>query len=256
VWFHTIAGDLDQAITIGTRRAEVFGGLGDRWARSSMQQLLGIATRLKGQHRQAARLFEESLTVGRELGLSYTTHRAMLELAIIAVLEGDLERADRLGQEALAVAQDVGYRVGMAMTQTAMGMAAHCRGDLLAARALHRQALEVFPELGVRALTATALSALPQLHARDLASGPLGGHRQQRLPAVGGSGHPRRQVDRGPEPVTLALHGRTGVHAHPHQGEAVSGAHVLHDAQAEPDRRGRVASPEHQRIPDALTSWA
>jgi hypothetical protein len=30
------------------------------------------------------------------------------------------------------------------------------------------------------------------------------------------------------------------------------GAHVMHDAQAEPDRRGRVGGPEHQRIPDGL----
>jgi hypothetical protein len=42
------------------------------------------------------------------------------------------------------------------------------------------------------------------------------------------------------------------VHAHPHQGEAVLGANVVHDAQPKPDRRCRVAGPEHQRIPDRL----
>jgi tetratricopeptide (TPR) repeat protein len=98
--------------------------------------------------------------VGRELGLAYTAHRALTELAVIAVLEGDLERADRLCREALMVAQETGYRVGMAMTQVAMGMAAHRRGDLLTARALHRQALGVFRELGVHYWIATALSAL------------------------------------------------------------------------------------------------
>jgi hypothetical protein len=42
------------------------------------------------------------------------------------------------------------------------------------------------------------------------------------------------------------------VHAHPHQREAVPGAHVVHDAQSEPDRRGRIGGPQHQRIPDGL----
>jgi hypothetical protein len=42
------------------------------------------------------------------------------------------------------------------------------------------------------------------------------------------------------------------VHAHPHQREAVAGAHVVHDAQPEPDRRRTVAGPQHQRIPDGL----
>jgi hypothetical protein len=32
----------------------------------------------------------------------------------------------------------------------------------------------------------------------------------------------------------------------------VLGAHIKHDAEPEPDRRRRVAGPEHQRIPDGL----
>jgi hypothetical protein len=42
------------------------------------------------------------------------------------------------------------------------------------------------------------------------------------------------------------------VHAHPHQGEAVLGADLVHDTQGQPDRGRRVAGPEHQRIPDGL----
>jgi hypothetical protein len=32
----------------------------------------------------------------------------------------------------------------------------------------------------------------------------------------------------------------------------VLGAHVVHDAQPEPDRRHRVAGPQHERITDRL----
>jgi hypothetical protein len=42
------------------------------------------------------------------------------------------------------------------------------------------------------------------------------------------------------------------VHAYSHQGKAVPGTHVVHDAQPEPDRRRRIGSPQHQRIPDGL----
>jgi hypothetical protein len=78
-----------------------------------------------------------------------------------------------------------------------------------------------------------------------------GGRGQQRLPPSGSSGHAGGQVDRCPEPVAPALDRGAGVHAHPHQREAVPGAHVVHDAQPEPDRRRGVAGPR-QRIADGL----
>jgi hypothetical protein len=71
-------------------------------------------------------------------------------------------------------------------------------------------------------------------------------------PPGGGRRYPRCQVDRRPEPVAGAFHGRSGVHAHPHQGKAVLGAHVVDNVQPELDRRGWVAGSEHQRIPDGL----
>lgn len=43
-----------------------------------------------------------------------------------------------------------------------------------------------------------------------------------------------------------------GRDAHSHQWESVPGAHVVDDAQPEPDRRRSIGGPQHQRIPDGL----
>jgi hypothetical protein len=68
----------------------------------------------------------------------------------------------------------------------------------------------------------------------------------------GGSGHPRRQVDRGPEPIPASLDGGAGVEASTDARKAMPRAHLLNESKRECDRLGGRVAADHHRVAERL----
>src|SRR5918994_1786691 len=64
--------------------------------------------------------------------------------------------------------------------------------------------------------------------------------------------YPRRQVDRRPEPIAVALHRRAGVQADPDAGKAVARPPLQDDAEREADRTGSGVAEYHHRVAEGL----
>ncbi|GAA2029271.1 BTAD domain-containing putative transcriptional regulator [Polymorphospora rubra] len=137
------AGDLAALDRDGTRCAELFAELGDRWGRLQATDWVGGLADLKGEYDRAAALHHEGLRWARELALWPEVGSKLSWLAWIAVQSRDYVRARELGDEAyrLAVEQDVPAAVVFA--ELSLAFAARRDGKLDVATAHLEHLVEV-----------------------------------------------------------------------------------------------------------------
>lgn len=108
----------------------------------------GILAADQGDYAAARALFEERLTISRELGDRQGISAALNSLGNVAWHQGEFEAAKALYEECLTMDREVEDRQGMASTLANLGMVADCQGDYAAARALFEESLAIKRELG------------------------------------------------------------------------------------------------------------
>jgi predicted ATPase/class 3 adenylate cyclase len=200
-WLADLQGDIDRAVAAaeeGLRlvaRAKIQSN-----DKASFLRILGSAAYVRGDHEQAARLYEESLALSREardergvassllqlgnvssdlgdheeakdfyeegLALSRTLDdKALLASALISVgaeflLQGDHERGTMLNEEAAGLYRERGNRGHLQYALDNLGWAALMRGNLQQAEELHRESLALSRQLGDKLVAAEALEGL------------------------------------------------------------------------------------------------
>jgi non-specific serine/threonine protein kinase len=96
----------------------------------------------------ARALFEQSLTIARELDDRWTVAWVLHGLGRIAYFDRDQEAARSFGEQSLAVAEALGDRWLIAWALHLLGLAAHIAGDFGAADAFYARSLAIRLDLG------------------------------------------------------------------------------------------------------------
>jgi predicted ATPase/class 3 adenylate cyclase len=200
-WLADDQGDIDRAVAAAeeglriSARAKIQCRL-----TASFLRMLGSAAYVRGDHDEAARLYEESLTLSREArddrsvalsllqlgnvsgdrgdheeanefykeGLALSRElddKALLASALISVgaeylLQGDYEQGATLNEEAAGLYRERGNRGGLQYALDNLGWAALMRGDQQQAELLHRESLALSRQLGDKLVAAEALEGL------------------------------------------------------------------------------------------------
>jgi tetratricopeptide (TPR) repeat protein len=110
----------------------------------------GLLAWLQGDSGAARALYEESLTIFRELGDQKGIAWSLHGLGWTAHDQGDSGATRALYEESLAIFRELGNKKGIAISLLRLERAAKDQGDSGAARALSEESLAIFRELGGR----------------------------------------------------------------------------------------------------------
>ena len=158
--FWTVRGHLSEGRTYleeALRRKEAAV---PTWVRARALHGAGSLAWSQCDYQAARTLFEQSLSINRELGNRAWEARNLNSLGNVADNQGDYQAATALFQESLAIYRELGDKRGLAAPLNNLGLVAQSQGDYQAARTLFEQALTINRELGKRAWEARNLNNL------------------------------------------------------------------------------------------------
>ena len=112
------------------------------------------------EHARAARFLEEGLLLAKELGSAQPLGYYLISLGYESLLQGNHERATELNEQALAVLAEREHRSGLQYALDNLGWAALLRGDHDQAHTLHAESLKLAKEMGDRRVAAESLEGL------------------------------------------------------------------------------------------------
>jgi predicted ATPase/DNA-binding SARP family transcriptional activator len=122
--------DLAELERTGTRSAELFAELGDRWGRLQANDWLGGLMEIRGDHEGAAALHRQGLRWAEELSLWPEVGGKLSWLAWLALQNRDWERARELAGRAYRMAVEQDAPSAMVFAGMTLGMAARRTGEL------------------------------------------------------------------------------------------------------------------------------
>ncbi len=134
------------------------GALSRTTARTKVLQEAGSMAWSQGDYVAARALYEESLTIYRELGNRTGIANALIGLGSVARAQGDLAAACALYEESLTIFRDLGDRPGIARSLFNLGHTANIQGNPVASRAFYEESLSIYRELGDRVGIAGSLT--------------------------------------------------------------------------------------------------
>jgi tetratricopeptide (TPR) repeat protein len=120
-------------------------------------------TFVQGEPERAAPLYEEALSLWRDLGDEQGRATVLTNLGEIMHLRGELEQAVTLYRDALPIYQQAGDRRNAAAVLTNLGQLARDRGDLPTAASLLAGSADVYRAIGDKEAMARSLEALAGL---------------------------------------------------------------------------------------------
>lgn len=140
-------GSLKQALEEGDVALKYLEEAGDPWAVSVTLGHLGRYGRLTGQLERAAELTAASIEMAGDRSLPHTLQYSLTDQGYMAYICGDLAEAARIFEEALSIALTVGNRMGIATITNGMAEVQLAHGAVDEARRLHNEAADVFAGL-------------------------------------------------------------------------------------------------------------
>ena len=145
--------------------------MGDTLGIASSLGNLGLVAQELGDYERARRLYQESLTIRRELGDKAGMAELFSNLGSIAQKQEDFDAARELYEQGLALSRELGYRWGIALLLHNLGFVAQEQGDYEKARSLHEESLALRRESGERIGIAASLIGLGAVIARRTRTG-------------------------------------------------------------------------------------
>src|SRR5207244_9002903 len=110
---------------------------------------LALLDSRQGEYVKACILFEENLSIQRELGNKQGIAHSLSQLAqTLFVSQGDQARISMLLEECLALSQEVGFKEGIAAYCYLSGQIALCKRDIVMAHTLAKKSVELYREIG------------------------------------------------------------------------------------------------------------
>ena len=123
----------------------------------------GVFAWKQGDYPAARALYEQCLTIRRELGDRRGIGAVLNNQGLLAYEQGDYASARLLHEESLAIDRELGDRWGVAVSLLHVGSLVVAEGDYSAARKLYEESLAIFRECGDRGHIANALRSLGSL---------------------------------------------------------------------------------------------
>lgn len=150
-------GDYVSARSLYEESLTIFRELGDRGACAAT--LLSLANTAAGQGNVAlARSHcEESLKIFRELGSSRGIAGALSSLALFLHNQGDDNRAQTMIEESLGIFRHLNQKDGIAYNLDLLGAVVAGQGDYLLARSLYQESLDLYRRMGNKPAIASVL---------------------------------------------------------------------------------------------------
>jgi tetratricopeptide (TPR) repeat protein len=144
----------------------LFRAQGERWGRSQTLAAYAELTAWRGDHLGAVAMFEESLDLAGELGMTHDNPHLRIMFANTLWLLGEQERAEALVARAVRHAERTADPEELASVQYQLGEFARMRGDHAEAivRLTHASELSA-PLLGPKQFNAIIVSAIGLCHA-------------------------------------------------------------------------------------------
>ena len=158
--FWMVRGHYSEGRERLARLLSLAGASGRTAARAKALNGAGSLADSQGDYAAAHSLYEESLTISRELGDKRGIAAALNGLGIVAWYQGDYAAARSLYEESLAIRRELGDKQGIAKSLNNLGLVALGLGDYAAARPLYEESLAIIRELGDRQLIAYSLGNL------------------------------------------------------------------------------------------------
>jgi non-specific serine/threonine protein kinase len=128
--------------------------------RSKALLAAGTMAKTISDYSKARTLYEEALSISRELGVQRRVAAALGNLGMVAAEQGDYPAAIAWHEQSLAIWRELGDRLGIARDLISLGNVVHAQGDALAARSLYEESLAIERELGDQRGTAVVLHCL------------------------------------------------------------------------------------------------
>jgi tetratricopeptide (TPR) repeat protein len=141
-------GRLDHALELGVENLQLATEVEDMEGVVSAYQRLGDVRRYLGDNREARRLLEEGIALGRPLALHYFVTFALGALALVDLAEGLADAAVAHAAEAEEAATLAEAPHPEVIAAQCSGLALHRSGDLPAAEARLRRAAEGYRSIG------------------------------------------------------------------------------------------------------------
>jgi predicted ATPase/DNA-binding SARP family transcriptional activator/uncharacterized protein HemY len=151
-------GEYTSARSLYEESLSIYRELGDRNGIAHCLGSLGNATREQGDYASAYALYEESLAIYRNVQDRSGIAYCLGNLGDAAYEQGDYPTARSLYEEALALRRELGDRNGIAYGLGNLGIVAFLQGDYATARSLYEESLTIFQELGDKGGIATFLN--------------------------------------------------------------------------------------------------
>ena len=119
----------------------------------------------QGDLDQAKKLYEQALSITREIGDKHGEGRELGNLALISAQQGDFPTAERIYRESIANARETGDRHGLSVDTGNMGDLLHAEGRLADALAAYKEALALAREVGHRSSEAIDITDIGNVFA-------------------------------------------------------------------------------------------
>ena len=129
-------------------------------ARAEALNGAGVLAQMQGDYAEARALYEESLTIRRQLGNQRGIAATLNNLGNVARDQGDYAGARALYEESLTIYQQLGDQGSIADLLTNLGIVAFYQGDYAGTRALYEESLTIYRQLGNQGRIADALGNL------------------------------------------------------------------------------------------------
>jgi predicted ATPase/class 3 adenylate cyclase/Tfp pilus assembly protein PilF len=158
----TDQGDLDRAEEFSAEGLELLKSEASERSEAKPYLLLNsghVALEI-ADYDKATRLFEESLSLSREIEPGRGGASSLMSLATVTHKQGDLERATKLYEEGIDLFRARGDKLGLAMCLSNLGLVMYSQGDLGRATKLAEEGVSLLRESGAEAHTAIGLCNL------------------------------------------------------------------------------------------------
>jgi len=153
-------GDNAVAQSLYEESLTIRRNLGDQSGIAATLGSLGTVAYIQGDYVGARALNEEGLTIMRQLGSPLGIANAFSSLGSVAYIQGDYAAARALYEESLTIMRQLGSPLGIANAFGNLGSVTSAQGDYAGARALHEQNLTIVRQLGDRRGISTCLEGM------------------------------------------------------------------------------------------------
>jgi predicted ATPase/Flp pilus assembly protein TadD len=157
--FWVVRADWSEGLEWVERALDLPGEVDPAMRMKALRAAAELADVLSDYPRSTAR-YEESLSIGQNLGYKRMIARSLTQLAEVALLEGKAAEARGLFEETLPIWEEIGHKSGLRDSLRGLGDVARQEGDLQGAESFLQQSLEVCRAIGSLEGEARALQSL------------------------------------------------------------------------------------------------